>query len=460
MMFGGLASQSFAQSCEQLFPSGSQVPGGYGASWNVLTTTKELLLSGVCSGNNIEVTVGSNKTNQYVYNHGFYWNGSQWRQLNLSGSNPAVGSWLAREGKGSFPKGNQSPAIFVGYVCQYSDNKWKCGCADNACTTPRWQVQAVRESSYGGGTGNPTGDLLPPPPMDNPLVVENVCPEDSRWPSNSQMAGRDVKITLPKDRVCKKVGNLGGTKSQSAHDIWVSGGELDIYSSSPSNGAGLTLTYWDGTALFEGLYIDINNSCMDGIRTYFPRSGRVIIQNSYIAGMSYCTPGTHGDLFHAQGGDGGKNITELIVQNLRGDLINQGFFVPPRPDGHGVNRLVLDHVEMRLDSRFKFSQNKISTMVFADPTGGGGNNYPPNGQSYNEVYLNWWEPWYPGTENRTNIVLPAASSFDSKGCAVYSSDVKNKAKLDGAWCKGSPPGGTFVPLDKIGRNYDRSFFAK
>ncbi len=131
-------------SCTPLFPSGSQAPGGYGAAWNVFSTAREPVLIGACSGNNIQITIGSHQPNQYIFNHGFYWDGGQWRQINLSGANPAIGSWLAQEAKGSFPKGDQSPAIFVGYMCQLVENTWKCGCADNACTTPHWQVQAIR----------------------------------------------------------------------------------------------------------------------------------------------------------------------------------------------------------------------------------------------------------------------------------------------------------------------------
>lgn len=467
--------------CINIYGSESTSPNGYGVVWNPFSGILEMLVEGItCTTASATIQVGSTRGEQFVYNKGYYWAGSQWKTYSLTGTSALQNNaWYTGPATGPISLGTGFTYV-VGYVCQKVDGIWKCGCRDESCATAYWQLQAVAglpsptgggggsggggggdegDDGYGTGGGtSATGKLLDPPTMDNALVVENVCPEDSRWPSNAQMAGRDVKITMPKDRICRKVGNMGGTKASPAHDIWLSGGELVVHSDAPKNGAGLTTTYWTGTLFIEGMNIDITDSCMDGIRTYYPRSGRVVLQNSVVRGMSYCDPGTHGDLFHAQGGDGGNNIRELVAQNIRGDLENQGFFVPLRANGHGVRRLVLDHVELRLDPRYRFFKNKISTMIFADPTGGGGNQYPPDGQAYNEVYLNWWDPWYPSTTGRLNITLPSPSSYDSKGCAVFSSGTRSAAKLDGTWCKGAPPGGTFVPLDKIGRNYDRSFF--
>lgn len=318
------------------------------------------------------------------------------------------------------------------------------------CPNPYRQLQA------GGSSGTAaTATLEDPPIMNNPLNIQDICPEDLRWPTPGEMAGRDVKIILPKDRVCKKEGTLGGTsESAPAHNIWVVGGELEV--TSGAGGGGLTVRWWDGTALFEGVYVNINNTQNDGIRTYYAvRDARVVIQNSFIRGMGYGNNG-HGDLFHAQGS--GAIQKELVMQNVRGDLVNQGIFVPSRTSGHGVRRLVMDHVELRLDIRYKFG--KISTMIFAGTGPENGDSAPQDGQSFNEVYLNWWYPHYSTTQNRTDITVPPVTGYDSKGCAIFSDRIKRSHNITGAWCRGSPAGGTFVPLDKIGRNYDRSYFTK
>ena len=246
------------------------------------------------------------------------------------------------------------------------------------------------------------------------------------------------------------------------------GGKIDYTGprTSASGTAALTLKNWTGTVFIEGLEVDMHNTCHDGVRGSTAATNgkqrRVVIQNAYFRGIGYCSPGTHGDLFHAQNqNDTPKDskIAELKLQNVRGDLINQGLFVPYRPqNSHGVRKLVLERVELRLDARHKFEQNKISTMIFAGGLGQNGDSPPPDGQVFKEVYLNWWSPWYPGTVTRKNITVPAPSGYDAKGCAVFSSATKSSAKITGTWCKGSPASGTFVPLNKIGLAYKRSYF--
>jgi hypothetical protein len=84
-------------------------------------------------------------------------------------------------GKGTYTN-NAPPSVdyfWVGYVCQWTGNSpagegWKCGCRDQACAKPMWQLQEVKYpvqggttagSASGGGTAySPTGQWVPFPP--------------------------------------------------------------------------------------------------------------------------------------------------------------------------------------------------------------------------------------------------------------------------------------------------------
>ncbi len=454
LSFVFLHLHAHAQSCTALFPSGTAAPGGYGASWNVFSTAKELLLNGTCSGDTVNVSIGSDQPNQYVFNQGFYWNGTQWRQLSLTGANPPTGSWLARQGKASFAKGTQDPAIFVGYVCQFTDNAWKCGCADAVCTTPRWQVQALQTQTSGGGGGGNTSGLENPPTMDAGYVlIENVCPGESGWPSSSQVAGKDVKIVMPKNRECKPSSDtaaIQGTESNPVKDVWIVGGVL--------RGAGFSFRNYSGMVFIEGAIIDLAGKCQDAINGYFGRGdgGRWVVQNTHITGVSYCSPGIHGDITHPQGS--GAMLNELKWQNVWAHVVRQGFFIVPRTSGdypgHGLKKLTLDHVFLDADPKVRMAGKQIATMIYWAESWGP----PVDGVHFNDTYLRWWGGADGASKSmRKDITIPNVASYDSSECATYASS----AKVTGKWCAGAPPGGnTFVPLDKIGLNYNRSNFTK
>lgn len=341
----------------------------------------------------------------------------------------------------------------------------------------------VNVSPTMGATQTPTPTQIPtptlganrctglenPPDMDpnNTVTFTNVCPGDAGWPTNSQMQGKDVKIILPKDRICTvRSKAIGGYDSNPAHDIWIVGGKIN-YKGSETGGGALTFAWWDGTVFVEGIEIDMNNTCSDAINSYRSKRGnaRIVIQNSYLRAPGYCEGGTHGDLVHVQGGEPSKNDTvvkELLMQNVRGDAITQGLFIPYRTDTvHGVRKLTLDRVDIHLDSRYKGSGNRISTMIYAYPYGDNKIDLPPpDGQNYKDVYLNWWDPWYPDTINRKDITLPPVTGYDANNCGIFASDVISKAKITGQWCKGTPPNGTYAPVNLIGQNYDRAAFCK
>lgn len=140
---------SFAASAQTAclgYPANSTPPSGFGASWDVFSAGKELLVKSTCptSGNAITVTIGKGDVAQYVW-HQSYTYESGWVPKTLSGTQ--TGGWIA--GSGSYttiaPSGTStsSPLYFVGYACTNRGAAgWKCGCENATCATGKWQLQA------------------------------------------------------------------------------------------------------------------------------------------------------------------------------------------------------------------------------------------------------------------------------------------------------------------------------
>lgn len=150
-------------SCLQ-YPSNSTPPGlpyPYGASWDVLSPGKELLVKSNCptSGNNITITIGKGNTAQFIWSKSYGFNTSvtpaRWDEYTLTGTIDANG-WIT-SGSGTknlttpMPASASNPFFFVGYVCTFQSSTWKCGCRDAACSTKYWQLQAYKGPGSGGG---------------------------------------------------------------------------------------------------------------------------------------------------------------------------------------------------------------------------------------------------------------------------------------------------------------------
>lgn len=127
------------------YPSNAMAPNGYGASWDVFSPAKELLIQSSCppSGTSITVTVGKGDTAQYIWHEAYSYQGG-WVRHVLSGTQTS--GWIAGSGTASLtaPANTSAtnPFYFVGYVCTNRGAEgWKCGCDTVACTTGKWQVQ-------------------------------------------------------------------------------------------------------------------------------------------------------------------------------------------------------------------------------------------------------------------------------------------------------------------------------
>ena len=336
--------------------------------------------------------------------------------------------------------------------------------------------------SDSGGIGSWTSDLESPPSMSiSPVTYTDVCPEDPGWPSDTAIAGKDVKIVFPTDRDCEPdVGaggklqtKIGGTDANPVHNLWTVGGKIVNVHGQGNPGtdlgsAGLALHNISGTAFIEGAHIDMDCTCEDAVNSLSmgpagsgsnPGTGvmpagqspRVVIQNSIMEGPMQCQGGTHGDIFQNQGT--GK-LVEYKAQNVYMVPGFQGIWGDPRvkgdpagPVGHGLAKLDLDHVLVKQNpncnriptpgTSYKFVWQYTKTIA-------------PEGVSFNSVNIDMPQEYTGG-----NTTSPNPTGYDSSGCAVYPASANVNS---GTWCKGQPANGNPVSPDLVGRNYDRTTF--
>lgn len=147
LLFLALPSVASATPCNA-YASGSTAVLGFGVPWNTLNSAHELHLNSDCGTASQTFTIGTGDITQIIYSGGYYWNASTaaWVPITFSGT-AATGlpGWFA--GNATYTLNttpSATPQYWVGYVCRYNTSlaKWQCGCADSACTTAYWQLQA------------------------------------------------------------------------------------------------------------------------------------------------------------------------------------------------------------------------------------------------------------------------------------------------------------------------------
>ena len=122
----------------------SSIPSGFGMPFNIFSSIKELLVSGVCDPTTATITVGSpGNSTIYVYEKAYVYKNGTWNPVSLSG-NPVFSEsgWLIGSGAVNVPKGINEDLWVVGYTCRWDGTRWKCGCRDQACGQSFWQLQA------------------------------------------------------------------------------------------------------------------------------------------------------------------------------------------------------------------------------------------------------------------------------------------------------------------------------
>ena len=151
-----------------LLTSQTAVPAGYGASYNVLSTAKELLMSVLCDTTSATITIGNNSNYQYIYNKGYIYRGGAWQQVSYSCSNLVSSAWCVGNANATINLTTTELSnvnYILGYVCTWSGTQWQCGCRDNTCSTNYWNLQ---EFKYGT---TPTPTPTPTPNPSNTITI-------------------------------------------------------------------------------------------------------------------------------------------------------------------------------------------------------------------------------------------------------------------------------------------------
>jgi hypothetical protein len=152
-------SSSCAGTLTDYYQPSIATPIGYGASYDLFSSQHELEVSVQnCPANSLTLTVGSNQSNQYIYNKGYLYQSGSWQSINLTGTGLVSNAWYPQIASASLSVTPSSWTYVVGYVCAWSGTVWQCGCATTACTTNYWQLQAFQSGqSAGGGNGGSNG---------------------------------------------------------------------------------------------------------------------------------------------------------------------------------------------------------------------------------------------------------------------------------------------------------------
>ena len=328
-------------------------------------------------------------------------------------------------------------------------------------------------------------DLREPPVLENPLIVENICPGEAGWPTPAQSAGRDLKFILPKNRDCvlRKADdadgnlqgtNIGGTQANPARNIHWIGGRLitpDSNWTKPATaGRGaIHLTFIKGTVHIEGVSIDVRCTCRDtianehlgypnekGVTLTGPqpleKTPTIVIQNTYLSGTTQCKPGGHGDSHHSRGSG---TLPYIYLQNVYAKSAFQSLFWENKPlnsfPGHGFARAELDHVYLEDDPDCgTVPEGVINTGAKISWYRGTFSTHPGAGIYFKSVFVkmlggNW-----------AYVSVPAAPGWDANKCTTpYPASA---GLVVGKICQGAPPEGSPAPLGMVGRNYSRAAF--
>ncbi len=288
------------------------------------------------------------------------------------------------------------------------------------------------------GFANAAINCVAPPALSNPITYDGKCPGDSGFPQSVNAGGRDVYIKLPTNRACAK-----GLSVAYGKNVRITGGKF-VYNDSQV--AVITVKQSSGTTFIDGVHIDVNGKSADAIRTN-THKGRMVVQNTYVRGISGTASGTHGDLVHPQGGG---PLQELTLQNVTGLTGYQGLFTPYRPSsGHGTRKLKIDRVNVGYDPNLSKSSGagKPLMLLFMGSADNSGDQVPDLGTTLSSVYVDgsyWNFPYY-------NAVYAKPSG--TGGCASFES----KHKISGQAC-GGKPSSDFAPASQVGHSYNRSYF--
>ena len=130
------------------YTNGTTIPQGFGVPWDT-NNPSVTLLKAMCGAGSTTLELGDQNSLTYIYKQAYIARpgATGWTPITLLGSNQISNAWFPKNATAIVQMSDSEQrqnSYYVGYVCQYRTNAWKCGCRDSLCTQSFWQIQQVR----------------------------------------------------------------------------------------------------------------------------------------------------------------------------------------------------------------------------------------------------------------------------------------------------------------------------
>ncbi len=202
--------------CHTITSKNTLASSDYGSPVDLFSTTNELLMLVTCKGEGSATAyIGNGLSTQYIYKYGYERVDGKWQKITFSGEK-TVGPWIVGAattdlvGVKSGEKGK-----VLAYICQKIDGRWKCGCGDEVCSTPKWQRQ---EYSLEGGD---MGEISSSGNIDGKIDLHYAS-------SNYAFPGDKVTLTGEGFGTGKKIDVLWNSELMESELVSSNGTELSI----------------------------------------------------------------------------------------------------------------------------------------------------------------------------------------------------------------------------------------
>lgn len=123
----------------------TDLPAGYGAPLSFFAGYGSLSMQVLCNDEGVRIQLGIENSDIFIYQYAYHRGDKGWERFTLSGED-ARGPWFVGSAEGLIEK-PKSDGKVVAYMCEKVDGAWKCGCRDEVCAAPFWQLQTYRKQS-------------------------------------------------------------------------------------------------------------------------------------------------------------------------------------------------------------------------------------------------------------------------------------------------------------------------
>jgi hypothetical protein len=160
---GALPAAAQSSSCS-VYSSQYAIPSGYGAAYNLFSSSRETLLRADCSDSTYTASIkGANTTpsNFAVFDTGYRWTGSKWEAYTLSPDGGSKsGDYILGNAKASNLSLAGNTTYWVAFACNLVSGQWKCGCSDSSCRAPKWNLQVAQKGGVATSDGTVSTECI------------------------------------------------------------------------------------------------------------------------------------------------------------------------------------------------------------------------------------------------------------------------------------------------------------